>query len=189
MIIYVDLDQTLNDLVSKTLTFYNALTGKNVQMSDMTAYHIDKCLSEEEVNKVYELWGKKELWDSLEPLPDAQWGIETLVNTGHRVIIATATYYEQFDWKLAWVKKHFPMIDTKDIIRINDKSLLRGDVLIEDNIDNLTKSCCERICLDYPYNCDKNKDWAYGIYRAHNWKEIIKTINNIERKMKEWEKM
>ena len=184
MIIYTDLDGILNDLVPKTLTFYNALTGKNIQMSDITTYHIDKCLPKEDVDKVYELWGKKELWDSLEPLPDAQWGIDTLVKTGHRVIVATATYYEQFEWKLEWLKKYFPMINSTDVIRINDKSLLRGDVFIEDNLDNLTKTCCERICLDYPYNHDKDRDWIYEIYRVHNWKEIVKAINNIDKEMK-----
>jgi 5'(3')-deoxyribonucleotidase len=189
MIIYVDCDGVLNNLVPKTLDIYNAHTGKNIQMSDITTYNLNECLSEEDAKNIYELWSKEILWDSLEPLPDAQWGIETLLNTGHKVAIATATYYEQFDWKLSWMKQHFPTIDTKHIIRINDKSLLRGDVLIDDNIDNLANSCCERICLSYPYNQDKDKDWVYEIYRARNWKEIIKTIQNIERKMKEWEKM
>ena len=184
MIIYVDLDQTLNDLVPKTLALYNALTSKNIQMSDITTYYIDNCLPKEDVDKIYELWGKRELWDTLEPLPDSQWGIETLVNTGHKVIIATTTYKEQFEWKLQWLSNHFPMINPSDVIRINDKSLLRGDVLIEDNLDNLTKSTCERICLDYPYNHDKDKDWVYEIYRVHNWKEIVKAVNNIDKEMK-----
>lgn len=189
MIIMCDLDQVLNDLVPKTLTFFNALTGKNIQVSDITKYHINECLSKEDSDKIYKLWQNKELWDSLEPLPDSQWGIETLINMGHQVIIATATYYEQFEWKIAWLKKHFPMIDTNHIIRINNKSLLRGDVLIEDNLQNLTKSYCERVCLDYPYNRDKSKDEIYDIYRAANWRDIINIINNIERKMKEWERM
>ena len=143
MIIMCDLDGILNNLVPKTLDIYNATTGSNIQMSDITKYHLTECLSEEDANNIYKLWGQKILWDSLEPLPDAQWGIETLLNTGHKVFIATATYCEQFDWKLSWMQQHFPMIDTKHIIRINDKSLLRGDVLIDDNIDNLANSCCE----------------------------------------------
>lgn len=188
MICYVDLDGVLNDLIPKTLATYNANTGNNFQMSDITTYHIYNCLPTKDADQIFELWTKQEFWDSLEPLPDAKWGIETLIKTGHRVIIATATYQEQFEWKLQWLSKYFPMIGLDNVIRINDKSLLRGDVFIEDNIDNLTKSCCERICIDYPYNRDANKDWAYDIYRVHNWKEVVKTINEIEGKMKEWEK-
>ena len=184
MIIYVDMDQTLNDLVPKTIALYNFNTGKDIQASDIITYYIEDSLPKEDSEGIYALWKTKELWDSLEPLSDAQWGIETLVNTGHKVIIATATYCEQFEWKLEFIKKYFPMIDTKDVIRIHDKSLLRGDVLIEDNLNNLTKSTCERICLDYPYNRDNNKDWVYEIYRVRNWKEIVKTINIIDKELK-----
>ena len=81
-------------------------------------------------------------------------------------------------------KKRIKLSDLK--IDYSRKDNLEG--FIEDNIDNLTKSCCERICIDYPYNRDANKDWAYDIYRVHNWKEVVKTVNEIERKMKEWEK-
>ena len=184
MIIYIDCDGILNDLIPKTLALYNAKTHRNIQPSHITTYHISDCLPKEDSEGIYELWKTKELWDSLEPLPDAQWGIETLVNTGNKVMIATATYCEQFEWKLEFIKKYFPMIDTKDVIRIHDKSLLRGDVLIEDNLDNLTKSVCERICLDYPYNRDNNKDWVYEIYRVRNWKDIVKTINIIDKELK-----
>ena len=189
MIIMCDLDAVLNDLIPKTLAVYNYRSNKNIQMQNITTYHINECLPKDDADKIYELWQDKALWDSLEPVTDSQWGIETLINMGHKVVIATATYYEQFAWKLEWIKKYFPMIDTNDVIRINDKSLLRCDVLIEDNLQQLIKSYCERICLDYPYNHDEVKDEVYDIYRASNWRDVVKYINDIERKMKEWEKM
>ena len=69
-----------------------------------------------------------------------------------------------------------------------DKSLLKCDIMIDDCLDNLTSNICERICLDYPYNRDASRDYAYDIYRAHNWRDIVSIINEIERKIKEWEK-
>lgn len=187
MIICVDIDGTLNDLVPKTLAIYNSRTGKNIHMSDITTYSFYECLPKEDADSIFELFKEKELWDSLEPLPNAQWGIETLINAGHEIIIATATYEECFEWKCQWVQKHFPMIDNKNIIRIHNKGLLRSDVLIEDCLENLTKSYCERICLNYPYNHNKIKDDIYEIYRAHDWKEIINCIKDIERKMDKWQ--
>lgn len=189
MIIYLDLDQILNDLVPKTLALYNTRTGKNISPSDITTYSFSECLPKEDADGIYQLFKEQELWYSLEPLPHSQWGVETLVNMGHDVFIATATYEEDFNWKIEWIDTYFPMIDTKNIIRINHKSLLKGDILIEDRLESLIQSGCERICLDYSYNRSKSKDAVYDIYRARNWKEIVNYVKEIERKMKEWEKM
>ena len=68
-----------------------------------------------------------------------------------------------------------------------DKSLLKCDVMIDDCLDNLISNICERICLDYPWNQSKEKDFVYSIYRAKSWKDIVNIINDIERKDKEWE--
>lgn len=189
MIIMCDIDNTINDLLPKTLALYNSRTGKNIQVSDITTYNFSECLPLEDANGILELFKEKELWDSLEPLLDSQWGIKTLLNTDHKVYLATATHECNFEWKCDWIKKYFPMISTDNIIRIKDKSLLRADVLIEDCLEQLISNVCERICLDYPHNRNPLKDYAYEIYRASNWRDIIKYINNIERKMKKWEKM
>jgi 5'(3')-deoxyribonucleotidase len=188
MIIYIDIDQTLNDLVPKALELYNKRTGENINMSDITTYSFYQCLPEKQAGGLFALFEEQELWDSLEPLPDSQWGVETLVNLGHEVYIATATYDEEFPQKCDWMHKWFPMIDSKHIIRICNKGLLKGDILIDDCLDNLISSSCERICLDYPYNRNEAKDDIYEIYRAYNWKGIVKYVKEIERKMREWEK-
>ena len=189
MIIMCDIDQVLNDLIPKTLSLYNSRTGKNIQASDITTYNFSECLSQEDANGIVELFKEKELWDSLEPLPNSQWGISTLINMGHKVILATATHECNFEWKCHWLSKYFPMINIDDVIRIKDKSLLRVDVMIEDCLKQLIGSVGERICLDYPYNRSISKDYNYDIYRASNWRDIIKYISDIERKIEEWEKM
>ena len=69
-----------------------------------------------------------------------------------------------------------------------DKSLLRVDVMVDDHLSNLVSNVCERICLDYPWNRDTSKDYAYDIKRAYNWNDVVNIINNIEKEMKKWEK-
>ena len=84
--------------------------------------------------------------------------------------------------------KHFPFICADNIMRVVDKSLLKCDIIIDDHIDNLVGNTAHRICLDYPWNRDENKDFIYDIYRTHNWREIVSAVNEIERKDAEWEK-
>ena len=187
MRICVDIDDILCNLVQAGLELYNSKSNKNIQPSDLTSYYLHKCLPSDEADAILEIFNGKEIFQHLKPVPDSQWGLETLINQGHQVFLATATPYHAFASKVDWVCKYFPYVSYKNIICIKDKSILNCDVMIDDNLDNLTKNICERIVLDAPWNRDKNKDFVYDIYRAHNWKDIVKAINNIERKEREWE--
>lgn len=187
MRICVDIDDILCDLVPAGLALYNAKTNKNIQPSDISLYYLHECFSAEEADAILEIFNGEEIFKHLKPVKDAQWGLETLINQGHNVFLATATPYHTFASKVDWVCKHFPYVSPRSIICIKDKSVLNCDVMIDDNLDNLTKNVCERIVLDCPWNRDKNKDFVYGIHRAHSWKDIIKIISEIERKEKEWE--
>lgn len=186
MIIMCDVDAVLNDLMPKTLALYNSRNGTNIKLNDLTSYNFADCLSTKDAFGISELFNEKNLWESLEPISDSQWGIKTLLNMGHYIVLATATHEVNFAWKCDWIKTHFPMVDNKNIIRIQDKSLIRADIIIDDCMEQLTNSFCDRICLDYPWNRDKDKDYAYDIYRAYNWKDIINFVNEIERRNKEW---
>lgn len=189
MIICVDIDNVLNDLTEKAISLYNARANKNIQMSDITTYNLYDCLPKEDANRIKALFLDKELWDSLRPLPHSQECLKKLVRQGHKIFLATATHPRNFDWKCDWISSYFSFIPEDNIIRIMDKSLLKIDVMVDDHLSNLTSNVCERVCLDYPWNRNTSTDYAYDIKRAYSWDDIINIINNIERKMKEWEKV
>lgn len=186
MIICVDCDNVLNDFTEKILALYNTRNGKNIQIEDITTFNFYDCLPQKDAEGISSLFKEKKLWDSLVPLRKSQQILEQLVEWGHTVYIATATDPINFHWKCAWLKHYFSFIPTNNIIRINNKGLLKCDVMIDDHIDNLTSNICERIIIDYPWNQDKEKDYVYDIYRINHWGEIPKVINNIERKNAEW---
>ena len=187
MIICVDCDGVLNNLTERVLEIYNERTSKDIRISDITDYNFYDCLPKEDAYGIIELFKEKELWDSLTPSNDSPCGIKTLIQEGHRIIIATATNPINFQWKVEWIKKYYPFINPDDIIRITDKSLLKCDVMIDDYLENLISNICERIVINKPWNQDKNKTFAYDIYRANNFKDVINIINDIERKDREWE--
>lgn len=189
MIICVDVDNILNDLAQKTLELYNSRYNKNIQMSDITSYNFFDCLPHEDASCIISLFEEKELWDSLKPLPDSQEALKSLIKNEHKVYLATATNPINFKWKVDWLQKYFPFIHSDNIIRIMDKSLLKCDIMIDDNLDNLIGSFCDRICLDYPWNHSASKDVSYDIKRVNNWNQIPNIINNIEMEMKEWMNM
>lgn len=187
MIIACDMDSVLNNLTEKMLEIYNSQSGKNIQMKDLTAYNFYDCLSKEDADGLIKSFKNKALWDSLAPIDGARVGLQKLLDEGHRVYIVTATAPENFAWKVNWMKKYFPFFNADNIIRMQDKSLFKCDIMIDDCYDNLTKNkLCHKICLDYPWNKDDVKDWVHGTYRCKNWKEIVEAVDKIKNEVAEW---
>lgn len=188
MIIVCDIDNILNNLTEKVIEVYNHYGDKNIQLSDITSYNFYDCLPREDADCIVALFKSKELWDSLRPLEGAQNGLKRLIKKGRQVYLATATDPINFEWKIDWLRQYFPFISEDNIIRIIDKSLLKADVIIDDCLDNLINSCAERVVLNYPWNQNELKDYAYGIRRAYSWSDIVNIINDIDKEMKKWEK-
>jgi 5'(3')-deoxyribonucleotidase len=186
MIIVCDVDCVLNDLVSKTVQLYNARSGRNITVDDITTYQFSECLNQEDADGINALFDEKELWDSLSPLAGSQDGLKRLMKRGNQVYLATATNPKNFAWKVDWLSKYFPFIPSDNVIRIMHKGLLKADVLIDDCIDNLKDSYAERVCLDAPWNRDENKDFVYSIRRAYNWSDIVNIVNDIEKEIEPW---
>lgn len=188
MIVALDLDCVINNLMEKTLEFYNTHNNKNIQMSDLTSYNFYDCLKKEDADGIIKLFKNKALWDSLTPINGARDGLKKLVDDGHKVYIVTATAPENFAWKIQWIKKYFPFFNPNNVIRMMDKSLMQADVIIDDCLDQLlAHKMCDRICLDYPWNRNIT-DFIYDIRRCQNWKEILEAVNQIKKEKEEWMK-
>ena len=186
MIIGIDFDDVLFPTMPTILEIYNERHDTNLSMSDMTAYSFYDCLDENVAKEFVSIANEKELYDRLQPIDKSVQAVNSLIRRGHKVIIPTATDAKNLSWKEELLEEFFPFIPKTDIIKIHDKGLLRVDVLIDDCMDQLTHSCCERICFDRPWNRDKDKDFVYDIYRIHTWNEVSKIIKDIERKDEEW---
>lgn len=187
MIICVDWDCVLNNLMDKTLEIYNAQSGKNIQMSDLTSYNFYDCLPREDADGIVKLFKNKAMWDALTPIDGARKGLQKLIDDGNKVYIVTATATENWPWKISWLKKYFPFFNTDNVVRLMDKSLFKCDIMIEDAYEQLIKNkLCHKIILDYPWNCCEEKDWVHSTYRCKNWQEIVEAVNKIKDEVAEW---
>lgn len=187
MIICLDWDCVLNNLMDKTLEIYNTQSGKNIQMSDLISYNFYDCLDKDDADDIVKLFKNKAMWDSLSPVEGSRKGLQKLLDDGHRVYIVTATATENWTWKISWFKKYFPFFNIDNVVRMNDKSLFKCDIMIEDCYEQLIKNkMCHKIILDYPWNRDESKDWVHGTYRCENWVEIVEAVNKIQDEVAEW---
>lgn len=174
-----DVDEVINNMIDKAIELYNNRYGAELTKDMFVEYDIYKCLPFEEAEAFIDLFLQEELWDSVEPVNDAQWGLKYLVNNGFEVYLATATHYGNFQRKVDWIEKYFPFIDKKNIICIHNKSLLDVDFIIDDCAENLIN--CKwphRILVDRPWN-QQPRYGAYHLYRTYDWHETIDIITTI----------
>lgn len=188
-IVVSDIDSCINNLLERTFEIYNERHGTNYTIAQQASYNLEDNFPMYVADEIKEIFLEKELWDSLTPVDGAQWALKSFINSGYDVYLATGTHHVNFPWKIEWLKKHFGFIDSKNIIRIHNKSLLKCDVLIEDCYENLidAKAPIGRILMNKPWNKNSaNKDYIYGINRVDNWDDIVKYVNQIYKDEMEW---
>lgn len=129
----------------------------------------------DEVERVYTDAG---FFRDLPPLPGAVEAAHTLLELGHDVRICTSPilkYRYCLPEKYEWVERHLGHDFMSRIILTRDKTLVHGDVLVDDNpkiLGSLTPSW-RHVIFDQPYNrhvAGTRMDW-------NNWREILTTDN------------
>lgn len=85
-------------------------------------------------------WGFiKGSWMDMEPIPGARGVVEAFRRAGHRVVFVTAPWESCVEWAYArtsWLK-HEMGADPRDVVITSAKELVRGDVFVDDKIENV----------------------------------------------------
>ncbi len=172
MRILLDMDGVIADLLTHWCQLINDRHGENLTPETATDWNIHKlCQDPDAANKIYEFFREDGFFRELPPMPGAVEGIQTLMRRGHDVVIVTACKYGHSD-KRAWFRDHLPHFNRRNIIFAERKELIRGDVFIDDHVQNLEAWAWSwpgktAICFDAAHN----RHW--GGERVHNWEEIL----------------
>lgn len=182
--ILIDMDDTIENLAEAWCAWLNKRYGLSVNHKDIDSWgaitdlYGEWGLSAEDV--FYPLYHESEFWDTVTPKQDAIEYIKMLKDDGHQIFIVTNSYASVKADKFEKVLfRHFPYLDYTNLIITHDKSFLKADVIIDDNLNYVLGSCAK---LKLLYNASHNKDFDdpfnEGIYRVNNWAEIYLRINS-----------
>lgn len=175
MIVLVDCDGVQCDLVSRFLAVLNRLTGRSYtpeQWTDWSPVKSGLCTAEEAA-QVFDMLG-----DSVDILPDvpgAAEGIRRLRHAGHRVVALTSPLVTP-GWlhgRMKWL--HARGFGNEDIVLAWDKTLVPGDVMVDDNAENVNAWVTAHpdgvgIVLTRPWNL--NVPLVRGAERVDSWAQI-----------------
>lgn len=171
--ILCDIDEVVNNLVEKILKAYNKKYNDNVKFHDITDYKIHQFLKPE-VKNVFEEFMTYNFLFSL-AVPEGAIEVINELMQNHNFFFITTTHPAYINNKHAWLEHHFKYYDRKMLIMCKDKSLVHGDILIDDCADNINDNVRLNLIYDKPWN---RKYERHNMKRVFNWNDIKDAIDN-----------
>lgn len=139
MIFCVDIDNTINNLNHVWIDYINREYKTDYIYSDIKNWTFFDVLALFDKLDVYKFLEWDGFWRTTKVYPNAVKVLETLVENGHRVYLVTATdlFNPALKIKLTHTLGHFDasLINKENIIITQDKSIIDGDVLIDDKLE------------------------------------------------------
>ena len=174
MTILLDMDDVLTTCVTVWIDILNKKYGRNVQYTDVLYWDFSLLYPKLTREQILEPLGMEEFWNRVEPIKDAQKYVEQLQKLGNRIVVVTASYPSSYQYKGNVIHKFFPFIDLDDIVVAHNKSLVKGDVLVDDNPKNFSDDRYG-ILFTAPHNKNYKTD-NKKIFRADTWEDVYKLI-------------
>lgn len=174
MTILVDIDSTITNFGEVLLAVNNARAETNYRYSDIISYNwFDKTFS-----NPWQPTTIEKFWNKVQVNSKAVSTLEQWVEQGHKVYLVTASHFNNtLGYKIRKTLEAFnpELINERNVIIAQDKSIIMGDAMIDDCIDNLVNFNGARICYAQPWN----KNYG-GSLRFSDWNKINEAINAIQ---------
>ncbi len=175
MIILVDMDGVLAHFEKKFAQewmkrFPNEL---RIPIQERRTFYIHEQYGPKYHDKVRSITSAPGFFLEMEPIPAAIEGFKRLQTLGHDVRICTAPLLGTptcMQEKQDWVEKYLGRENVRKMIISSDKTVIRGDVLIDDRptIEGIYPPVWEHIIFDWAYNRH-----ITNRRRVQNWQEIL----------------
>lgn len=176
--ILVDCDDVINNLCETWCDWLNQKYGTKVSYNEITEWNMANAFPGLTLEQIHSPLSTSEFWDRVEPRQDAQTAIKLLQSHGHEVYICTASYYDTLKAKYEnFIRKQFWFIGWDRIIVAQNKSMIIGNVLIDDNPSNLENFKGKRILYTAPHN-RSYLAFKNDMLRCDNWQDVMNTISS-----------
>lgn len=182
MKILLDFDEVINTMVSHWVNTLNCVYGTSVNFEDVNEWDMRKAFPTLTEDEIYNPLHLQTFWNGVEMMPGAKEGIQKLLFQGHEIYIVTSAHPDTIKWKAEWLQRELPEIPWSHVIVANNKSLIKGDVLVDDGLHNLYEGSYIKVLFDKPWNRNVDKSKLTDIiHRVHNWDEIVKLIKELNK--------
>lgn len=173
--ILFDADDTVENLLECWIAVLNERYGTSVKYEDVKQWGIHHAFPTLAPSQVYGVLYEPDVWRKITPIIGCRTVLEKLLAEGHELYMVTASNYQTAHIKFKRILEMFPFLDWNHVIIAHHKQMIRGDILIDDNPDNLIGGEYEGILFTAPHN----RDFKTGekMRRANTWDEVYDLIH------------
>lgn len=172
MHILVDMDGVIADWGAnwdRHLETFGKIAAALPRHHQQTTFNLNAGRSDDEQAVIAEIFDTEGFYAELDPIPGAIAALHNMKDAGHAVSIVTSPWPSNptcASDKMAWVSQHLGTEWTKCLVMTMDKTLVRGDVLIDDKpeVTGEWLPSWEHIIFDQPYN-----KTVHGKRRISDW--------------------
>ena len=167
-VLLLDIDSTLNNFQEHFMKLFLTKYPDFKEKLPSDAVHYDVLKMDKA--KALEILTSKGFTSAMVPLPGAVEAVQELAKKGFNIFFCTALVTDECDAmkeRIQWIGKYFGEEWMKKVIFTLDKTMIRGDYLIDDSpfkTKGSQEPLWKLIVFDVKYNRDKE---YYG--RIYNW--------------------
>lgn len=165
--IAIDMDEVMADFNTKHLRLFNREFNENLTFDDLMGTRL-RDLRPDRMDALRRYLADPGFFRDLGVMKDSQEVIREL-SEHYEIFITTAAMEvpASFTAKYEWLKEHFGFLNEMNFVFCGDKSIIRADYLIDDNVKHFKNFAGQGILFSSPHNCNET-----GYVRVNNWLEV-----------------
>lgn len=172
--ILLDMDDVVNDFLGALIKEYNEEHGTSIKKRDIKDWDLTKSEVLDAADAI-RLFQEKGFFLSIPPKASSIEAINKMIaSTKYDIYIVTACgSVEEYREKQEWLKKYIPQFNLQRLIMCTEKSIIRGDVLVDDKVQNLVECSPYMRTLLYDVSTNHGKR---GFKRVRNLNQVLELL-------------
>ncbi len=161
------MDDVLANASKKILATFNSINNSSYTEEYFEKVNFYEFLKVGNYPQLKPYLEEKGFFRDFEVMPGAQSAIEALSKKYEIYIVSAAMEFpNSLLEKYEWMQEHFPAISWRNIVLCGDKSLIKGEIMIDDHEKNLVTFSGQKILFTAMHN-----HHIEGYTRLNNWGE------------------
>lgn len=192
MKILIDMDGVIANIMPLWLKWYNRDYHDNLKEEDVTDWSIERIVKPECGTRMMHYLGYEGFFRNAVPYPEAKEVIQRLLDLGAEIWFVTkSTHYGRYmvREKSEWIAEHYPHIGQEKILFCKYKSVIPGDLMVDDYFQNLRGFNGIKVLFERPWNRNVAVDHFLSdgnkalFIKTGSWSDIVGVAASIHRQI------